>query len=145
MRDPAFQLDISWVKGHSDERGNERADGKVKVAAKGRSSHVHSPPDFLSDGQIPMSISTWWQKSDSYLKSTWRVVWAASPRHNRIHRINPSLPSKASCKLTKGINHNQTSILTQFRSGHVPLNKYLHRINKASSLGCCYDSFHARS
>ena len=39
-------------------------------------------------------------------------------------------------KLTKGLSRNQTSALAQLRSGHVPLNVYLHRINKASSPGC---------
>jgi hypothetical protein len=136
MRNPAFQLDIGWVKGHSSERGNERADGEAKVAAKGCSSHVRSLPGFLADGQMPISIYAWHQKSDSYLKSKWRAAWAASPRHDRIHRIDPSLPSKSFRKLTKGLSRNQTSALAQLRSGHVPLNVYLHRINKASSPGC---------
>ena len=108
------------------------------MAAKGHSSWARRLPDFLADGQMPISISAWRQKSDSYLKSKWRAAWAASPapRHDRIHRIDPSLPSKSFHKLTKGLSCNQTSTLTQFRSGHVPLNVYLHRINKASSLGC---------
>ena len=76
------------MKGHSGKRGNKRADGEAKVAAKGQSSCVHNLPDFLSDGQMPISISMWQQKYDFYLKSKWRAVWAVSLRHERIHRIN---------------------------------------------------------
>ena len=46
------------------------------------------------------------------------------------------MPSNSFHKLVANLDRTQTSILMQLRMEHVPLNKYLHRINKIDSPNC---------
>ena len=46
------------------------------------------------------------------------------------------MPSRAYRKLVSEMSQTQASIVMQFRTSHIPLTKYLHHINKASSLEC---------
>ena len=55
--DPTFRLEIGWVKGHSRIEGNEKVNAEAKEVAKGQSSRACSLPDFLTGGDLPMSIS----------------------------------------------------------------------------------------
>jgi hypothetical protein len=50
--------------------------------------------------------------------------------------IDPTMPSRKYIKATSGLTCCQTSILTQFHTGHIPLNKHLHHINKSESPDC---------
>ena len=50
--------------------------------------------------------------------------------------IDPEFSHTKFAKLTRSISRNQASILFQLRSGHVPLNTYLHRIKKVDSPIC---------
>jgi len=62
--------------------------------------------------------------------------WKGSPRYQRISRIDSSLPSSRFLQLTCPLSRQQASLLLQLRTGHVPLNKHLHRIGKAPSPMC---------
>jgi len=69
--------------------------------------------------------------------------WKKSPRYPKLKHIDPSMPSNKFLKITSTLTHKQSSILTQLRTGHVPLNKYLHKIRKTHSplcpqTGCIY-------
>jgi len=48
-----YRLEITWVKGHSRSKGNERVDGEVKREAKGESSHMCNLPKFLVEVVLP--------------------------------------------------------------------------------------------
>ena len=61
-----------------------------------------------------------------------------SPRHPKLAKIDPSLPSKKFQKLIANLARTQASLLTQFRVGHIPLNAYLHRITKIDSPQCTH-------
>jgi len=66
----------------------------------------------------------------------WKQEWMASPRYARISRIDSTMPSRGYRKMISKMSWAQASIIMQFRTSHVLLHKYLHRVNKASSPIC---------
>jgi hypothetical protein len=46
------------------------------------------------------------------------------------------MPSNKYTRITQGLRRSQASIVMQFRSGHIVLNKYLHRITKGDTPQC---------
>ena len=132
----AFQLEISWVKGHSGVEGNEKVDWEVKDAAKGHTSQERNLPSFLTKGKLPVSMSDMQQAFDVQMLEEWKTKWALSPHHARLSRINPAMPSRGFQRLVVVFSSIQTSILVQLRTGHMPLSKHLFQISKASSPVC---------
>ena len=51
-------------------------------------------------------------------------------------KIDNTTPSAKFCKLIKSYNRRKQSVLVQLRTGHVPLQQYLHRIKKVDSPVC---------
>ena len=134
--DPAFRLEIGWVRGHNGTEGNEKVDGEAKEATKGCTSTACNLPSFLTDETLPLSSSATKQASDTLLHGMWRSEWATSPRFSKLSRIDPSMPSNGFCKLASKLSRAQASTLIQLRSGHIPLAKHLFRISKALSPVC---------
>ena len=90
---PAFRLEIGWVKGHSGVEGNERVDMEAKEASRGSTSRTRRLPAFLMDGALLRSLTAQFQAFDASLQDRWRGEWLASPRFGWISKIDPSLPS----------------------------------------------------
>ena len=61
-----------------------------------------------------------------------------SPRYDKIKHIDPSLPSHKFVELmsSNDIRREATSKIYQLRSGHIPLNAYLHRFKLVNSAQC---------
>jgi len=70
-------------------------------------------------------------------------IWCKrSPRFKRTKCIDRSFPSNKYIKITssRSLNRRQTSILTQMRTGHAPINSHLHRIRKVDTPYCPQNS-----
>ena len=128
---PDFELDIAWVKGHMDIEGNETVDKVAKEATGGDSSKVMSLPALLAINPLPVSISVQKQDYGASLCKHWCENWKQSPRHARISKVDPSMPSNNFRKLMIEHSRAQASLIIQLRTGHVPLNVYLHRNSKS--------------
>jgi hypothetical protein len=115
--------------------GNERADKEAKRAAKGESSHEYDIP-IECRGVMPVSKAAELQRHHKKVKQEARTIFAKSPRARHAHEIDPSMPSAAFSKLTGDMPRRHASILVQLRTGHVGLNKHLHKIGKAESPLC---------
>jgi len=63
-------------------------------------------------------------------------AWQKSPQYEWMKQIDSTLPSDKFSKQTLKMLCKHTSLLFQLRSGHIPLNKHLHRIQKADSPTC---------
>ena len=66
----------------------------------------------------------------------WKSTWAKSPQKGWMDKIDNKLPSHSFLAETSHMSRAQVSILMQLRTGHVPLNYFLHRISKVESLVC---------
>ena len=98
-------------------------------------SPLHKLPAPLRK-TLPWSKSAVRQEYHRKIKKAAMKFWSHSPRFDWMALIDPDFSHNKFAKLTRSISHNQASILFQLQSGHVPLNSYLHRINKADSPIC---------
>jgi hypothetical protein len=65
-----------------------------------------------------------------------RSVMRNSPRYEFLRSIDHTFPSNNFKNIIDDYPRWHCSLLFQLRSGHVPLNKYLHRISKSPSPRC---------
>jgi len=135
MNNPDMEVTLTWVAGHMDSIGNEAADKLAKQAAEFGSSDRDLLPLFLRRN-LPVSLSAVKQQIKDDTKKGTKAWWKRSLRYRRIKSIDPLLPSKKYIQATNGLHRRQTSVLTQLRTGHIPLNGHLSRINKADLPNC---------
>lgn len=131
---PRMKLTLRWVPGHKGIRGNELVDRHAKKAAMKRSLDNDTLPARLT--LFHHSSSKLRQEHRERIKTLLRLRWEQSPRFPKASKIDPTLPSSSFIKLTINLPRKITSILTQLRTGHVPLQAYLHRVGRADSPTC---------
>ena len=90
----------------------------------------------LLRGNLPSSLSATKQHIKAKTKDETRRWWRRSARYKHTRKIDPSLPSKEFIEATSELSCNQTSLLTQLRTGHIPLNQHLHRIGRSDTPHC---------
>jgi ribonuclease HI len=130
------RLQIKWISGHSNVPGNEKADELAGEAAGGRSSRQEDLPPKLRF-QIPMSASATKQEYHSSLLRKWKAMWTQFPRRTKFsEQIDEDFLFTKYRKLRNGLTREQASIVMQIRCRHIPLNAYLHRIEKSASRMC---------
>jgi len=84
---------------------------------------------------IPASRLAAWQEHMKALKAKAKELFEVSPRCHRIQCIDQSTVTKIMSQLPR----HQAALLVQFRVGHIPLQKYLHKVGKAESARCHAD------
>ena len=112
-------------------------DGAAKLAAGGESSAASILPSMLTSS-LPVSITARKQAFTASLHEQWGEIWKQSPRHSRLSKIDRFFPLNRYRELTRELSQAQSSIVIQLRSGHVPLNAYLHRISKLDQPTCAH-------
>jgi len=122
------------------------ADKEAKLAAEGTTSEAETLPKALKK-PLKYNKSAAKQHFKTGLKLTWREEWSKSPRIERLKHIDPSLPSQNFLKLTSDpkISRKGASWLYQLRTGHFPLNAYLHRFKRTDSAQCPACGYHSEN
>ena len=70
------------------------------------------------------------------MKNKWIAELSSSPRYKTAKKIDCSLPSDDFLHIVNQLKRNQTSLLVQLRTGHIPLNAILHRIKRSDTSEC---------
>lgn len=132
-----FQVDGYWTPGHKDIEGNEFVDGKAKHAAQHGSQNTHLLPAFLQH-PLPLSIASKRQSLNAEIKAAALLQWTHSPYHARTNDMdsNTETISTKYVDTISTMSKNRAGLITQLRTGHVGLNKHLHRMGRANSPDC---------
>lgn len=135
--DIAKNLELTWVPGHRDSRGNEAADEAAKEAAEGETSEKKMlPKELQKRGGIPVSLSALRQRLTKESSRAWTKSWKKSLRYRKFRKFEKKERGVKYEKLIGKLRRNQMAILTQLRTNHTPLNYYLHRIKKIDNADC---------
>lgn len=132
-----YSLRFRWTAGHVGIPGNEKADVKAKAAAEGKTLIKKDLPPLLCK-KLQHNKSALRQHRHRMLKKCWLQEWRVSPQYNQTKTLDSSLLSNKFIKLISDdrLSRMDASRICQLRTGHVPLNVYLHRIRKAEG-PCC--------
>ena len=79
-------------------------------------------------GRLPSSRSAVRQAFNEDLKKRWKKSLEASPRWPKIRRIDPTAPSQNFRRITSHLPRQHVALLTQLRTGHIPLQRHMHHI-----------------
>jgi hypothetical protein len=115
--------------------GNEEADVEAKKAVAGHSSRKELLPVMLRSPLLTSATTTKRKFFEATLLE-WTARRRKSPRIAKLDRIDPSFSPPSFQKLISAMNRNSTTLLNRIRSGHLPTNVFLHRINRADSPTC---------
>ncbi|KAF7363687.1 RNA-directed DNA polymerase from transposon X-element [Mycena sanguinolenta] len=135
-RHPNAHVTVRWSPGHVGIIGNERADEEAKRAAQGRNSSPQQHIPHRIRGELPWGRSAVQQYLNSYRKTVIERQWRASPRYARTMQYDTKITAGSYITLADNLPRSLAVLLLQLRSGHVPLAKHLHRIQKADSPIC---------
>jgi len=91
---------------------------------------------MLCRGELPTSQSATRQIHMKKVNIKSRICFESSPRCQCLHYIDPSMPSSKFRLDMMDVEHWHTSMLVQLRTGHIPLQKHLYRIECVDSLTC---------
>ena len=87
----SLQLKISWISGHDGVTGNDRVDEEAKAVVMGDSSPWQELPPLLQSNPLPHSSTAAKQHYQNKLAQDWQHLWAKSPQHQHVSKIDPKL------------------------------------------------------
>ena len=124
------QISITWIPGHMDIDGNERADSEAKHAA---TTPKASPPFRYT----PMKACRV-QYIRTMAKEQWNKTWLESTTTARqLRRITGRQGIKTGPRIYINLPSRKTCAqIVQLRTRHCGLNSHLHRIGKTDNPSC---------
>ncbi|KAG2007055.1 FMN adenylyltransferase [Coprinopsis cinerea AmutBmut pab1-1] len=88
------------------------------------------------NGELPTSAGAAKAEAKAKARKEWGEEWERSKRRNRMKEIGELDELLKFGIRTKKLKRHEISAVVQIRTGHIPLNQYLHRIGKAETATC---------
>jgi ribonuclease HI/exonuclease III len=132
-----YALTLRWTAGHVGIDGNELVDTEAKNAAKGQSSNSDLLP-YILRRKLKISTAALKQNQNKRSRARWKKTWNKSKRGIQDQKIDPNTPSKKFAELISNskLDRQVSSIISQLRTSHVPLNNYLFRFKRVDNPRC---------
>jgi hypothetical protein len=118
-------LQIGWVGSEEDTLGIPMAKAAAQYAT--RKSSAPNPPDWATQ----RVLSAIWRKIRENLGQAHSQQFWQDPFGKHTKAIDAALPGKHTKDMYDQLHRAQASTLAQLRTGHIRLNRYLHRIGQA--------------
>lgn len=119
-------LEVAWVPGHKDVKGNDEADRLAKEAT-----------ELPIEDDTPTTFTHHRRKVRADLTANWNDYWLSKPRPESkfavADRIAPSLKGS---KSFKKMERKEYGLVTQVRTGHGYYGDYYRGIGKPEMAGC---------
>lgn len=132
---PHLSIHLAWIPGHSGVEGNEWADTEAKAAAEGNSTPLSRRiPALLHT--LPRSVAALKAQHKQQTAVQWEERWRNTKRAKHMSKFDRSPPGKRTLQFYANLPRRSCSILTQLRTGHIGLNRFLFRINAVTSPLC---------
>ena len=128
-------IQVHWIPSHKGIRFSDIVDREAKKATKG-AQHNHNNRISILRRPLPISRSAKRQHLKTNTRKQYTRQFRKLPQFRKIENIDPSTPSNKFRKMTTTLSRRQKSILIQLRTGHIPLQAYLHHIGKAETPIC---------
>ena len=123
-----IEVTITWIPGHRDIEGNDKADAAAKYA-------VENPTTVTNTNPTPLKSSRN-QSIKNMSKNEWESIWNAS-NSRQLRRITASRQGqegkKIYCNLSK---RKHVAYLSRLRTGHCNLRQYHHRFRHEEDPYC---------
>ncbi|PPQ91505.1 hypothetical protein CVT25_013881 [Psilocybe cyanescens] len=125
---------LRWIPAHKNITGNETADMEAQRAAAGEQLAPQSLLlHYLRNRKLPIS--------PKHLKSCMQISlndeatrqWNTSHRKQSFANIDTGYPFNNFRKIQNTMTRTKANIYMQLRTGHIPLNSYLHHFGKSDS------------
>jgi len=136
-RKTKYALTLRWMAGHKGIEGNKAVDWEAKKAAEGFTSDPLLLPSYLRKPLLTNPSAVKRAHSDR-LKFKWTTTWCKSKRGCKMHQTDNSTPSHKFLKTISltSITRSTTSLISQLRLTHIPLNSYLKQFKRADNASC---------
>jgi ribonuclease HI len=134
-KSPRLSVRLTWIPGHANIPGNEKADENAREAAVGESSPPNKLPSALRKA-LPHSLSAAKSHQNLLLHEEWHRLWKSSPRWTRLQQIDKSTPFRQTHRCVNTLSRRNSSLIVQFRTQKVALNSFLHKIGQHDN-GLC--------
>jgi len=136
-RKTKYELMIRWMARHEGIEGNKTVDHKAKIAAEGFTSDPTLLLQYLRKPLL-MNPSAVKRAHNDRLKVKWASIWCKLKRGCIMVKSNKTTLSNRFLKAISltNITCSTTSLISQLRLTHIPLNSYLKRFKRVDSKQC---------
>ena len=119
-------IEVSWVPGHMNIEGNDRADELAKEATE------------LEPATETTTIAKLHQQLRAKMKAEWTIEWARKPIAGRYAISDHIPPSLAGSHAFRTLDRHILGIVTQARTGHGYFSEYYqaHNIQEPTNCPC---------